>query len=199
MRRPSFPTVISLIALFVALGGTSYAVTKLPANSVGGREVRPNSLTGGDIRNGSIASKDLAPSARGQRGPRGPQGPQGPAGGGTSAAAPEGWHVMPLSPGWTNYGGAYQQAQYRKDAAGKVHLRGLVAKSGTPASGDVIATMPAGYRPPARLLFSVGAGDSADRYGRTDVLPNGEVTFIVGATVDAGDFTSLDNISFWTD
>lgn len=25
MRRPSFPTVISLLALFVALGGTSYA------------------------------------------------------------------------------------------------------------------------------------------------------------------------------
>lgn len=29
IRRPSFPTVISLIALFVALGGTSYAAVAL--------------------------------------------------------------------------------------------------------------------------------------------------------------------------
>jgi hypothetical protein len=34
-KRPSLPAVSSLIALFVALGGTSYAVIKLPASSVG--------------------------------------------------------------------------------------------------------------------------------------------------------------------
>ena len=56
MRRPSFPTVILRIALFVAVGGTSYAVIKLPSNSVGGREIKPDSVTGGDIRNGSVAS-----------------------------------------------------------------------------------------------------------------------------------------------
>src|SRR3954451_23950596 len=103
MRRPSFPTVISLIALFVALGGTSYAITKLPRNSVGSAQVKPNALTGADIRNGSLASKDLAASARGLRGPRGPQGPPGSAGG-AAAATPDAWHALPYAAGWGDYG-----------------------------------------------------------------------------------------------
>lgn len=36
---------IGIIALFVALGGTSYAVTRLPANSVGTRQIRPGAVT----------------------------------------------------------------------------------------------------------------------------------------------------------
>src|SRR3954453_324625 len=105
MRRPSFPTVISLIALFVALGGTSYAVSKLPRNSVGSAQVKPNALTGGDIRNGSLASKDLAAGAAGLRGPSGPQGPPGSASG-TAGAAPDPWHSLPYAPGWSDYGQA---------------------------------------------------------------------------------------------
>jgi hypothetical protein len=50
MRRPGFPTVISLIALFVALGGTSYAVIKLPPRSVGNRELKSNAVTSAKIR-----------------------------------------------------------------------------------------------------------------------------------------------------
>ena len=78
-KRPSFPTVISLIALFVALGGTSYAVVKLPARSVGTRELKSNAVTASKIRDGSIGSAELASGAR-KRGPRGPQGPAGPPG-----------------------------------------------------------------------------------------------------------------------
>ena len=36
---------IAIIALFVALGGTSYAATQLPANSVGTKQIRPGSVT----------------------------------------------------------------------------------------------------------------------------------------------------------
>lgn len=36
---------IGIIALFVALGGTSYAATQLPANSVGTRQIQPGSVT----------------------------------------------------------------------------------------------------------------------------------------------------------
>jgi hypothetical protein len=68
-HRLSFANVVSCLALFVALGGTSYAVIKLPRNSVGSREVKDRSLT----------ATDLAESAR-VRGPRGAQGPAGPAG-----------------------------------------------------------------------------------------------------------------------
>jgi hypothetical protein len=196
MRRPSFPTVISLTALFVALGGTSYAVVKLPANSVGNRQLKANSVSAGKIRNGSVGVKDLAANARGQRGPRGPQGPPGSSGSGASTVEP--WHPLAFSPGWTNYGGGWLEAAYRKDPLGKVHLRGLVKKDGVPASLDVIGTLPPGYRPPARTLFAVGAGAATDIYGRVDVYPNGDIVFVVGSTIDA-DFTGLDTISFWTD
>ncbi len=36
---------IGIIALFVALGGTSYAATQLPVNSVGTRQIRPGAVT----------------------------------------------------------------------------------------------------------------------------------------------------------
>lgn len=36
--------VVAYLALFVALGGTSYAVTRLPAHSVGNRQIRNHSI-----------------------------------------------------------------------------------------------------------------------------------------------------------
>jgi hypothetical protein len=203
MRRPSFPTVISLIALFVALGGTSYAVIKLPAKSVGTRELKGNAVTSSKIRPRSVARSDLAVSARaGSRGPRGatgPAGPAGPAGASASAAAVEPWRALTFAGSWTNYGGPYTTGAYRKDPFGKVHLRGLLAKSaGIPASLDVMAVLPPGYRPAMRYLFGTGGGAPTELYSRVDVLPSGEILFLAGATADT-DFTSLDNISFWTD
>jgi hypothetical protein len=58
MRRhitPSF--VLSLIALFVALGGSSYAAVKLKANSVGSREIRNGSITLSDLNKSIRPSK----------------------------------------------------------------------------------------------------------------------------------------------
>src|SRR5438552_3894324 len=47
LRAPSPALVISLNALFVALGGTSYAaITTLPANSVGTAQLKNNAVTG---------------------------------------------------------------------------------------------------------------------------------------------------------
>jgi len=57
-RRPSPAIVVSVIALFVALGGTLYAaVTKLlPKNSVGSSQVINGSLQKADISKKAIAS-----------------------------------------------------------------------------------------------------------------------------------------------
>ena len=37
--------VVAYVALFVALGGTSYAALKLPANSVGTKQIKNHSIT----------------------------------------------------------------------------------------------------------------------------------------------------------
>ena len=76
LRPPSPALVIALIALMVALGGTGYAVTKLPRGSVGAAQVKKNAINSTHVRNGSLRAVDFA---RGQL-PAGPQGPQGAAG-----------------------------------------------------------------------------------------------------------------------
>ena len=58
-RRLTCSDVISVMALFVALGGTSYA-----ALTITGDNVQDGSLTGKDIRNYSIDAKDLASTAQ---------------------------------------------------------------------------------------------------------------------------------------
>jgi hypothetical protein len=89
-ERLTYANVVASLALFVALGGTSYALT-LPRNSVGpkqlradavGRsELRKGAVTSAGIRNRSIRSGDLSSRARdGLRGPAGPSGPAGPPG-----------------------------------------------------------------------------------------------------------------------
>lgn len=52
-RRPSPALAVSLVALFVALGGSAYALT------VRGSDVVNGSLTGADIRNRSLTQSDL--------------------------------------------------------------------------------------------------------------------------------------------
>lgn len=74
--RLSYANVVASLALFIALGGTSYAVIKLPRNSVGSREVK----------NGSLQRIDLASGAQG-RGVRGARGPEGPTGAPGAAGA----------------------------------------------------------------------------------------------------------------
>ncbi len=75
--------VISLIALFVALGGVSYGVA---TGSIDGREERNSSLNGRDVRNSSLTTNDvrngslLARDFRAGQLPRGATGPQGPRG-----------------------------------------------------------------------------------------------------------------------
>jgi hypothetical protein len=70
--RLSPALVIALVALFVALGGTGYAVSQLPPNSVGTAQVKDHSLLKRDFKRGQLL--------RGRTGPRGPEGAEGPEG-----------------------------------------------------------------------------------------------------------------------
>jgi hypothetical protein len=80
--RPSPALVLAFVALLVALGGTSYAVVRLPANSVGKKQLKRNAVTSPKVANGSLLRKDFKRGQlpAGPRGPQGPQGAQGPAG-----------------------------------------------------------------------------------------------------------------------
>src|SRR3954464_11747709 len=87
-RRLSYANVVSSLALFIALGGVSWAAATLPANSVGKRQLKDNAVTGQKVANGSLRAADFARGAL----PAGPQGPAGPVGaaGPTGAVGPAG-------------------------------------------------------------------------------------------------------------
>jgi hypothetical protein len=61
-RRPSAAMVVACCALFVALGGTSYA---LAVGSIGTREIRDDSIGSIDVHNHSLRGHDLAPDSVG--------------------------------------------------------------------------------------------------------------------------------------
>jgi hypothetical protein len=121
----SYANAMATTAVFIALGGTSYA-----ALSITGKDVRNSSLTGADIRNSSLTSSDvrdgtlrakdfratdLPRGAAGSTGATGPAGPKGDTGapGAAGAAGPKG---DPGEPG-TARAYAYIRADGTVDAA----------------------------------------------------------------------------------
>jgi hypothetical protein len=88
MKKPSPALVISLIALFVALSGTSYAVSKLPKNSVGNKQLKKNAVTSKKVKDRSLLARDFKSGqlpagvngAKGDKGEKGDAGATGPAG-----------------------------------------------------------------------------------------------------------------------
>jgi hypothetical protein len=79
--RLTYANTVATLALFLALGGSSYA-----ALSVTGKNVKNSSLTGKDVKNSSLGTKDvkngalLAGDFKSGQLPQGAQGPQGPQG-----------------------------------------------------------------------------------------------------------------------
>ena len=59
IRKPSLALIISLIALFVSLGGTSYAAIVLPAHSVGTTQLKTAAVTTGKIKAGAVTAGRL--------------------------------------------------------------------------------------------------------------------------------------------
>jgi hypothetical protein len=113
-ERLTFANVMASVALFIALGGASYAAVALPDNSVGSkqlrrhavkqadlaaasvgtRQLRRRAVTASKLAGGSVKKRSLSSWIRGQLrrraaagapGARGPQGPTGPRGPGAVA------------------------------------------------------------------------------------------------------------------
>lgn len=93
---------------------------------------------------------------------------------------------LAYSNSWTDYSGGtnlqFARGAYYRDDSGTVWLKGLIkrgALTGAITSGQVIATLPPGYRPAAlagnttRVLAGTISNGAA---GRVDIFPNGEIT-----------------------
>ena len=74
--------VVAYLALFVALGGTSYAAIKLPKNSVKAKQIAPGAVASSEVKDHSLLGKDFKPGqlpvgAKGDVGPKGDTGAKG--------------------------------------------------------------------------------------------------------------------------
>lgn len=79
-KRPSLSLIVSLVALVVAMGGTSYAAVKIGTSdiqqqAVTSGKIKNDTIRSNDIRNGSLKPGDFAGGI--PAGPRGPAGPPG--------------------------------------------------------------------------------------------------------------------------
>ncbi len=103
IRMPSPAMAVALLALFVAMAGTSYAAVRITGKDVAngsltGADVRSSTLAGVDIRNSALASRDvkdrsllardfrsgqLPKGDKGDKGDRGDKGDTGPRAGTT--------------------------------------------------------------------------------------------------------------------
>ncbi len=55
---------VGMLALFVALGGTAYAATELPRNSVGTAQIQAGAVTATKVHDGAINAAKLSPALR---------------------------------------------------------------------------------------------------------------------------------------
>ena len=170
----TYANVMATIAVFVALGGTSYAVTQLPRNSVGSKQIRTNAVGSSEIRSGAVRSKDIqnrsvalrdiSLSARSSlRGQAGPQGPPGP-GVATLAAAVTTGGALVRESGTVGHShrteGIYKIAFNRDVSA----CYALATISGS-ASGDISAEMSTtpGEQNSVNVFTKDTAGNLSDR------------------------------------
>lgn len=211
-RRPSPALVISILALFVALGGTGYAASqingkslknnsvtgkKLKNKTITGAKVKPNGLTGVQINESSLGTVPSAANANHAATATNATTLDGRSPSSFAAAKAEPLRVIgaagqpPFNTGW---GEADEGTPvFWKDPFGAVYLQGQVERS----SGfePVIFTLPPGFRPEGNLFFSTypsgGTGTAA-----IAVLENGDVELF--NLEDPGDdnFVGLGGIVF---
>jgi hypothetical protein len=67
LPRPSAPLAVSFLALFVALGGVSWAAVHLPDHSVGNAQLQNFSVGNAKLRSNSVGAAKIIPGAVGAR------------------------------------------------------------------------------------------------------------------------------------
>jgi hypothetical protein len=200
-RSLTFANVASALSLFMVLStGAAMALpnmnTVFSDDIVDGQvktaDLGNGAVTGAKVKDGSIGQADLAKSAWTYVDPPNFVAPCGPTQVARFCFAAGGVQ-------WENYATEYTLTRYIKDATGWVHLEGLIRSTVTPATAQIFY-LPAGYRPSARLVFSVdcrtlGNTGNPVSEGRIDVLPDGGVIWPYGVCDPEG-YISLAGITF---
>jgi hypothetical protein len=203
--RLTYANVMATIAVFIALGGSSYA-----AIVVTGKTVKDSSLTGKDVKNLSLTGKDvknrslLAADFKAGQLPAGPQGPQG-AKGDPGAQGDPGAKGDPGANGAPGTARAYAAVNpgTPPDASfDTARTSGFTAVS-HPNPGIYCLTPAAGISPSDRpAVVSVDWDSTASPEGNGVAMrvlsfcPAGTFGVLTERRVGSGDAANADNIGF---
>jgi len=166
-RHTTFPAVISMVALFVALSGSAYAVTQLPKDSVGSSQIKSGAVKSSEL--GSyVKSKLRKVGATGETGPRGLQGVAGQKGqdGARGTTGPTG------PAGSVNWAGVYEVTATRT---------GSGTATATCSGNDQVLSAFWYANSDARPL-SGGRGNGGRSFGYNFSAPGGGTSISVVAT-----------------
>jgi hypothetical protein len=208
-ERLTYANVMATIAVFIALGGASYAATQLPKNSVGTKQLKKNSvttskvkkeaITAAKVKQGTLTGTQINASTLGTV----PIAETANTARVANTLAPlERWHEITDFDGchvgpetdWENYGDLATAAYYR-DPLGIVRLKGsLKCPGGPPGVAYTIFKLPEGFRPEAGQYFLAPAGFGS-KINSLAVSPNGHVSF-GGPAGESGSHLSLDMVNF---
>lgn len=75
--KVTYANVVASLALFIALGGISYAAVTIPKNSVGAKQLKAGAVTAEKVKDGTLTPKDFAPSVAAVAAPKGDKGEKG--------------------------------------------------------------------------------------------------------------------------
>lgn len=190
--RLTYANVMATVAVFIALGGASYAAFKLPKNSVGTKQIKKEAVTPSKIKRGTLTGRQIDASTLGKV----PAAQAADTANTANSLAPgEPWRDLALytPTQWHNsIYSAFQTAAYYKDHEGIVHLRGRL-EGGV---GNIIAKLPNGFRPAANKeidfpMICSGGSHCNDSVGYGAISQEGSLDGPSGATV-----VSLDGIAF---
>jgi hypothetical protein len=191
LRRPRHGTVAAYAALFVALGGTSFAASSaLPSNSVGTAQLKSSAVTGAKVKNGSLTASDfkkgsLPAGKTGATGPAGPAGPAGPQG----AAGPSGAGEIAVAA--INQSGAIDSISSGSISAANVlhQVAGGYCITGLPTTPkNIIATPYSGFNGPIDVSAVIGVYGSCPLGTQASITVISETT---GAAVNNGFFVQI--------
>lgn len=160
--RLSFANVTSTLALFLALGGTSYAAAQLPFNSVGKGQIKANAVGKSEIASNSVGTSELRNS--GVAAPDIKTGAVGP-----SEVRPNAIDSDELADGGIGAADLSDAAKAAVAGLNAVTFRASAAADGTGAAGNA-----KGIAHPSAGVYNVDLG--------TDVTACQRVASITGTT-----------------
>jgi hypothetical protein len=160
LNRLSYANVTATLALFIALGGTSYAVATLPRNSVGPAQLRTNSVGSSEIRREAVKSSDIRDrtlrlrdiSQKARDSLAGQVGPQGPPGPTFSATIDSAGRIKKGDVGTAGAGAGVRVVEFRRSMASCVPAASVTSLPDDPSPTPAGATIETDVVPSGRVV-----------------------------------------------